>query len=93
MKNILIFQKKIFFISYLTSIAIGILGFLFTGFINHQTIGLGFSLIVPFAQYYVYDIKNKNQYFYYYNLGLSNIMLWVSTFITALINFFILIII
>lgn len=66
---------------------------LITGFINYQLIGLSFSLIAPFVQYFVYDIKDKNQYYYYYNLGLSNIMLWVSTFAIGLINLLILFII
>jgi len=53
-------------------------------------IGLSFLLIAPFAQYSFYEIKNKNQYYYYYNLGISNVMLWTSTFVIGLINLLIL---
>lgn len=88
LKNIILFQKKIFFISYIISIVIGIL----FGF-EPQTIGLSFLFIAPVTQYFFYEIKNKNQYYYYYNLGLSNVMLWVSTFVIALVNFLILTII
>ncbi len=56
-------------------------------------IGLSFLLIAPFTQYFFYEIKNKNQYYYYYNLGISNVMLWISTFVIGLINLFILMII
>ena len=88
LKNILLFQKKIFFISYTISILIGIL---FGG--QPKIIGLSFLFIAPFTQYLLYEIKNKNQCYYYYNLGISDIMLWVSTFVIGLINLFILIIV
>lgn len=88
LKNILLFQKKIFFISYLISIFVG---FLFGG--DLKIIGLIFLLITPFTQYFFYEIKNKNQYYYYYNLGISDTMLWLSTFVTGLINLIILIVI
>jgi len=87
LKNIFLFQKKIFFISYIISIVIGIL---FGGKLH--TIGLSFLFVAPFAQFFIYEI-NKNQYYYYYNLGLSNVMLWISTFVIALFNLLILIII
>jgi hypothetical protein len=54
------------------------------------TIGLCFIFIAPLVQYYVYEIKNKNEYYYYNNLGLDNHKLWVSTFIIAFINLLIL---
>lgn len=54
------------------------------------TIGLCFIFIAPLVQYYVYDIKNKNEYYYYNNLGLGNLELWVSTLIIAFINLLIL---
>lgn len=88
LKNILLFQKKIFFISYIISILIGIL---FGG--QPKIIGVSFLLIAPFIQYFFYEIKNKNQYYYYYNLGISNVMLWASTFVIGLINLLILMIV
>jgi len=87
LKNIILFQKKIFFISYIISIIIGIL---FGG--DLKSIGLSFLFVAPFTQYIFYEI-NKNQYYYYYNLGLNKAILWFSTFVIALINLLILIII
>ncbi len=88
LKNIFLFQKKIFFISYIISIVIGIL---FGG--EPQIIGLSYLFIAPFSHFFIYEIQNKNQYYYYYNLGFSNVILWVSTFVIALVNLLILIII
>ncbi len=80
-KNILLFQRKIFFISYLLSIIIGLL---FGGDFN--SIGIAFLVISPLMQYFVYEIKNKNEYYFYYNLGLSNVQLWVSTLLIGILN-------
>jgi len=88
-KNIILFQKKIFFITYLISIVIGIS----SGGDTLKTIGLSFLFVGPFIQYFFYEIKNKNEYYYYYNLGLSKSALWVSTFAIGLINLLILMII
>jgi hypothetical protein len=55
-----------------------------------STIGFCFIFIAPIIQYYVYQIKSKNEYYYYFNVGLSNLELWASTFIIALINLLIL---
>lgn len=87
MKNILLFQKKIFFISYAIPI---ITNFLFDS--QQETIGISFLFIALFTHYFFYDMKNKNQYYYYYNLGISNGMLWTSTFVFGLINLLILMI-
>lgn len=81
LKNILLFQKNIFFISYAVSILIGII---FGG--QPKVIGLSFLFISPFTHYFFYEIKNKNKYYYYYNLGISNNMLWISTVVIGLIN-------
>jgi len=51
-----------------------------------KSIGLAFLFIAPLMQYFVYEIKNKHEYYFYYNLGLSNAKLWVSTFIIGIIN-------
>jgi len=86
LKNIIVFQRKIFFLSYIISIGVGLL---FGGELT--TIGLSFFIIAPFTQYFLYEMNNKNQYYYYYNLGLSKLSLWISTLIISLINLLVLI--
>lgn len=54
------------------------------------TIGFCMIFIAPIIHYYVYHIKNKNEYYYYFNIGLGNIELWASTLTIALINLLIL---
>jgi hypothetical protein len=38
-----------------------------------------------FFQYIIYETKNPNEYYFYYNLGLSKYILWFSNFIFSLI--------
>lgn len=79
------FQRKIFFISYLISIVIGIL----VG--NHaKTIGFCFLIVAPVVHYWVYDLNNRSEYYYYFNLGLDHFKLWTSTFLIGSINLLIL---
>ena len=43
--------------------------------------GIGISYIVfsLALHYYIYEIKNTDEYCFYYNLGLSRFWLWVNT--------------
>ncbi len=85
LKNILLFQKKIVFTSAIIAVAIG---FIFSVSLN--IIGLYYLYIAPMTHLFIYEIKNKNEYYYYYNLGLTKLILWGSTFVIALINLLIL---
>lgn len=66
--------------SYMLSIVIGQYGE------GKIAIGFAFLIIAPFVHFFVYEVKNKNEYYFYYNLGLSKIKLWLSTFLIAFIN-------
>ncbi|PCI02824.1 MAG: hypothetical protein COB81_04770 [Flavobacteriaceae bacterium] len=41
-----------------------------------------FSLVF---QYFVYERKNVNEYYFYYNLGLNKYSLWISNLIISII--------
>ncbi len=81
LRNILLFQRDILLISYSISISIGLL----VRF-EPMLIGLNFMLIAPISHFFLYEIRNKNYYYYFYNLGLSKTILWCSTFIIGIIN-------
>lgn len=36
-------------------------------------------------QFFIYEIKNSNEYYFYYNLGLNKNILWISNLILSLI--------
>ena len=48
-------------------------------------IGISFIFLTPMFHYLIYDVKNPNEYYFYHNLGLSKLLLWVSTIIISLI--------
>ncbi|WP_146105305.1 hypothetical protein [Polaribacter butkevichii] len=35
-------------------------------------------------QFFIYEIKNANEYYFYYNLGLTKYVLWISNLIISL---------
>lgn len=84
LKNILLFQSKVLPTSLIISFLIG-------GFtpIPLKLTALSLCIIIPCNHFYFYNLMNKSQYFYYYNLGISNTKLWLSTIIISLISFFI----
>ncbi|MAX72017.1 MAG: hypothetical protein CMC76_13130 [Flavobacteriaceae bacterium] len=88
LKTIFLFQKKIIFLAYFISIIIGIIFGL-----KLNVIGISFFTILPLLHYFFYDIKDKSEYYYYYNLGVSRNKLWLSTLVTGTINFLILVLI
>lgn len=54
--------------------------------------GISFIFLTPTFHYFTYEIKNPNEYYFYYNLGLSKLILWTSTMILSTIIGLILII-
>lgn len=36
-------------------------------------------------QFFLYEIKNSNEYYFYFNLGLNKYILWISNLIFSLI--------
>ena len=79
-KAILIFYKKIFLPILISSIAVGVF---FGGIVPESSIsssiGQSYMILAPIFHYYKYDLKNNNEYYFYYNLGLSKKTLWLSS--------------
>ncbi|MBC9796240.1 hypothetical protein [Sinomicrobium weinanense] len=73
------FYKKL--ILPLASIAIltGILGLSATGSFSFKWSGLAYFLLTPLFHYFIYEVRNKNEYYFYFNLGLNKPVLWAST--------------
>ncbi len=78
--NILLFQKRIFFPSIFISI---ILSYIFYSQLKNT--GFLYLLIAPTLHYFIYEIFNSKEYYYYYNLGLPKNILWGTTFVLGAI--------
>ena len=88
-KGVWFFYKKLIVPSTAFSVAIGMFAATISEASILQTIGISYFTISLPVLFYVYEIRNPNEYYFYYNLGLSKPMLWAST---ALLSLFICII-
>lgn len=79
-RNILLFQRRIIPLAVILSFPLGVL---FGG----RPLHIGYSvLLVSLAiHYWVYEFKNPQDYYFYFNQGLSRLNLWISTLGFALL--------
>ena len=78
-----IFYKKLILPSLAVSILLAII---FIGSVKITSgIGIAYIFITPFFHFLLYDLARPNEYYFYYNLGISKLVLWVSSIITSLI--------
>lgn len=75
-----IFYKKLIIPTILFSL---LLVFLFS--LNIQTFGLSIFLIFPLLHYFIYELRLKNEYYFYANFGFSRLFLWGTTLSLSLL--------
>jgi hypothetical protein len=86
-----LFYRKLIVPSLVLSV---FLSFLQLGFMDiYAGIGISYIILVPFFHFFTYEVTHPEEYYFYYNLGLSKVVLWMNTIITSLIIGLILIII
>jgi hypothetical protein len=74
------FQQKLVLPTFCVAIGIGIAGYFMvwsTPII--EGIGFGYILAGPLTHYFIYDVRDNNEYYFYYNAGLNKITLYSST--------------
>ncbi len=81
LKNIALFQKKIFFTAIIFSIVLAIA----TGNLNMT--GIYYFFLSPLMHYFIYEIRDPHEYYYYFNIGFDKIQLWGSTLLVAVLIF------
>ena len=75
------FNQKLFIPTFCVSLAIGIAGyFMIWSTPVVQGTGFGYLLAGPMVHYYLYDLRNPNEYYFYHNAGLSKPLLYFTTF-------------
>jgi len=74
-----IFYKKILLPALLFSLLISfLLPF------KVETFGLSFLLIAPALHYFIYELRFKNEYYFYAHSGFSSTFLWAGTLLLSL---------
>lgn len=82
---ILTFYKKLIIPTVATSL---ILGSVATGVSNKpffNGVGNSYIFVGLLFHYYIYEIRNPKEYYFYYNFGLSKLSLWFCSLIINLI--------
>ncbi|WP_069658569.1 hypothetical protein [Arcticibacter eurypsychrophilus] len=75
------FYKKLIIPSLVVSIA---LSYLMTAASNFLIgIGISYIFLTPTFHYLTYELKNPNEYYFYYNIGLSKFILWTNTLVIS----------
>lgn len=83
-KAILIFYQKLIIPTLILSGLLGFAGLGINGAFSLASVGVSYIFTGPLFHFFIYEIRNYNEYYFYYNLGLSRISLWV---ITIILNF------
>ena len=74
------FQQKLILPTLCVALAIGIAGyFMIWSTPLVQGTGFGYFLAGPLTHYFIYELRNENEYYFYFNLGLNKIVLYTST--------------
>jgi hypothetical protein len=77
---ILYFQQKLILPTLCTSIAVGVAGYLmlWSTPIARGT-GFGYVFAGLISHYFIYELRYPNEYYFYFNAGLSKSILYGST--------------
>ena len=78
-----IFYKKLILPSLALSILLAIIFFGPVKIISGT--GIAYMFVTPFFHFLLYDLARPTEYYFYYNLGVSKLLLWVSSIIASLI--------
>lgn len=79
-KAILIFYQKILFPTLIFTGLLGVVVFGFTEEFSLKILGSAYIITGLMFHYFIYEIRYANEYYFYYNFGLSRSMLWLCTF-------------
>ena len=75
------FYKKLIIPALSMSAAIGSLVFFNSGSFSFKWFGITYMIVVPVFHYYIYEVRNPNEYYFYYNMGISKPMLYLATLV------------
>lgn len=77
------FYKKLVIPALSMSAAIASIVFLNSGNFSFKWFGISFLIVTPLFHYYIYEIRNPNEYYFYYNMGISKLFLWLATLVSS----------
>jgi len=82
--TLLIYYKKLVIPILVVSILIAFIFIPVIGAFELNIMALAYIFASPLLQYFIYDVSNPDEYYFYYNLGHSKLSLWLSVNIMSL---------
>jgi len=82
-KSFYIFYVKIFFPALALSALMGFIGASNSASTYFNYVGIAIILITPLMHYLTYELRSNNEYFFYFNQGLSKTRLWILSCLTS----------
>lgn len=80
------FQQKLVLPTFCVALGIGVAGYFMVPSIPVvQGTGFGYLLAGPLTHCFIYELRNSNEYYFYFNAGLTKITLYFTTIILNLI--------
>ncbi len=83
--SVMLFYKKIAVPAFILSMLLGILSYAISGEVSFLIVAISYVLLSILFHYFVYEVMNPGQYYFYYNLGLSKYHLWGASLLLSLI--------
>lgn len=85
--SLLIFYKKLVVPSLVVAMALGFPEWQKTEVFPIGTVVISYILLSLAFHYLIYEKRNSNEYYFYYNMGLSKLVLWgASLFVSSFIG-------
>jgi len=88
-----LFYRKLIVPAVVTTILISLFSIPVNGSYSNTATAVGYIFATFFFQYFIYEVKNPNEYYFYYNLGFTKLSLWSYNLIIGLILFIIILLI
>lgn len=83
-KSAFLFYQKLLIPALIFCGAFALFGYASTGEFSPESIAISYVLISILLHFFVYELKDNNEYYFYYNLGLSRLVLWAITLLMSL---------
>lgn len=81
----ILFHSSLFGASIAISIFIGLYYMWRSQEFSTTAIGFAYLFTPLLMQYFIYELRNRGVYYFYYNLGINKVQLWASTLIFNLV--------
>lgn len=78
LKALVIFYQRLIIPTLLFSVIINLFGALVVGAFSFKTFGISYVLLSLLFQFFIYEVGQPAEYYFYLNLGLNKYILWLS---------------